>query len=727
MAAIGSIRKHGVLLLVIIGLALLAFILGDLSNVTRVFSNKNIVAKVDGKKIDQLYDKQYKENSAYARLLQGKNSLSDDETFQLHEFTWQNILQNQAIDKQLEKLGMTFTDQMIDEYKEKMIASLNTQQPHQSIIQFASALAQQGGPEYAMSIISHIDELANNEQGKDIYDAWQAMLRLAVSAEKTQQYMSLVQGSIYFSDPMAKQFAKDNKTAMVSLATINPDLNAFQNIKPEISDKEIKEYYNTHKDELFTLQSGNRDINVAVFPIGPTPADLKALEDSVRKDFAAFSEAEGIAEYNASKGNAATADSTFYKKEDIILQGFDSIIFNTPVGSFIQPFTHEEQGMSRWFFGKVFGAANRPDSVLVARIELPFKTAQYQEAPYSKKEARLKADSLKDVILSNQTTIFAEQPNYLYGRDQGDSTLWLAEHATPADIYNNLLTTPNGGIYIYKAPNGYILFQVLDRTQLIEKRQFALYNYDIVASEATFNELRKQANQFAASINSNDELISNAAKQGIQVVNGTNVTSMATNIGQLGSCHEIVGWSFGDDVKKDNISDVFNINRMYLAVASVAKVRESGVQKYNDVKDDIKTMLERKKKTEMVAEQLNNDLKSGNMSSVAQKYTTAVTDSVALIFAGDYYMNRGVEGKAIGQIFNLPVNTPKAVAGDNMAYMVNVMEVRDGQASENLMMEKNYLQNAVFGRDRNESTLFNYLMNQMKVIDNRVRFYQSGR
>ncbi len=379
----------------------------------------------------------------------------------------------------------------------------------------------------------------------------------------------------------------------------------------------------------------------------------------------------------------------------------------------------------KWYFGKVFGTANRPDSVLVATIELPFKTAQYKEAPYSKKEAKMLADSLKQVIASNQTTIFSEQPNYLYGREQGDTTFWMSERATLAELYNNLLATPNGGIYVYKAPNGYILFQVLNRTQLIEKRQFVLYDYDIAASDATFNALRSQANQFAASVSSNEELIAAAAKQGIQVVNGTNVAPMASNIGQLPSCHDIVSWSFGDDVKVDAISDVFNINKMYLAVASVAKIRESGVQKYKDVKDEIRTMLERQKKTEMVVEQLNNELKSGNINTVAQKYTTAVTDSVMLSFAGDYYMNRGVDSKAIGKIFSLNNNTPTAVAGNNMAYLINVTETRDGQASDNLMLEKQYLQNAVLGRERNESTLLSYLINQFKVIDNRVRFYHN--
>ena len=721
MAAIGSIRKHGVLLLVIIGLALLAFILGDLSNVTRVFSNKYTMAKIDGRKMDQEYSKQYEENTALIKLIQKKNSLEDDEPYPIHDMTWQQLIQRQVLDKELEKLGMAYTNQMIEDYKDNMIASLSTQQPNQFIAQFANALAEQVGPENTMAILSNIESYANNDQAKDIYNAYKALVRIAVNAEKQQQYFALAQNSVYFSDPMAKQLAKDNKMSLVSLMTVNPELTAFQNLKPEVAEKEMKDFYNAHKKDLFTVRDRNRDLNVAVFPINPTPADLKAIEDSVRKDFAAFAQAPTIAEYNISKGFGGAVDSTYFKESDINLPELDSLVFKSAVGSFIEPFTYENV---KWYFGKVFGAASRPDSVMVATIELPFKTASYQEAPYTKKEAHQKADSLRDAIVSGQTTIFAEQPNYLYGREQGDTTFWLPERGTMPELYNNLLSTPNGGLYLYKAPNGYIVFQVLNRTQPIEKRQFVLYDYDITASDATVSALRSQANQFAASATSNEELVANAAKQGIQVVSGDHVTSMAANIGQLPNCRDIVSWSFGDDVKKDAISDVFNINRMFFAVASVANVREVGEQKYKDVKDEIKTMLERQNKVDMVAEQLNKDLASGDMQSVAQKYSVAVTDSVSLSFAGDYYMNRGVDSKAIGQIFNLPANKPTAVAGNNVAYVVNVVETRDGQATENLMMEKNYLQNAVLGRERNQDTLLGYLINQVKVLDNRVRFYQ---
>lgn len=718
MAAIGAIRKHGVLLLVIIGLALLAFILGDLSNVHRTFSNKYVMAKVDGKKMDQQYSKQYEENTALMKLLQNKTSFEDNETYQIHEMTWQQMLQDAVLDKQLAKLGLTFTPQMIEDFKENMVASLSTQQPNQFIAQFANALAQLYGPENAMGIISNIETLANQDQGKDIYNAYQALVRFAVSAEKQQNYFALAQNTLYFSDPLAKQLAKDNNMAMVSLMTVNPELTAFQNMKPEVSEKEMKDFYNTHKKDMFDLQADNRDINVAVFPINPTPADLKAIEDSVRKDFTNFTQ-QSIAEFNLSKGNGVV-DSTYFKESDITLPELDSLIFKSSVGSFIEPFLYENV---KWYFGKVFGAANRPDSVLVATIELPFKTAQYKEAPYSKKEAHRIADSLVEVIKSNQANIFALQPNYLYGREQGDTTFWLAERGTMSTLYNSLLETPNGGIYLYKAPNGYIVFQVLDRTQPIEKRQFVLYDYDVNASEATFNALRSQANEFAAGVSNNEEFIANAAKKGIQVVNGERVTSMMANVGQLPNCRDIVSWAFSDEAKKDNISDVFNIDRMYFAVACVAQVREKGVQKYKDAKDDIKTILERKNKLNMVADQLNKDLASG-FDAVAQKYSVAANDSVMLSFAGDYYMNRGVDSKAIGQIFSLPVNKSAAVCGNNMVYVVNVKELRDGQASQNLMMEKNYLQNELIGRERNENTLLNYLISQTKVLDNRVRFYQ---
>ncbi len=718
MAAIGSIRKHGVALMIIIGLAMLAFILGDLSQVTRTFSNKNTLARIGNTKLDNVYGKQYEENTALIRLIQNKSSFDENETYQIHDMTWRQLLQDQILDKQLDKLGLAYNDQMVEDFKADMLASLNSQQPNQFMMQFAQALAQQVGPENAMAIISNIDEYANNDQTRDIYNAYQAIVRFALSAEKANRYGALVQNSIYFSDPLAKKLAADNKSAMVSLMPVNPQSPAFNSITPSVSDKEIKDFYNTHKKDLFTVTEPNRDIDVAIFPINPTTEDLQALEQQVRADFQQFANSDLLA-YSTEKGNGSV-DSTYYKTEDINLDILDSLIFKSSVGSFIEPFVYENQ---KWYFGKVYGGAARPDSVLVAAVELPFKNAQNTGAKYSKKEARLLADSLKNVLLSNQANIFQLRKDFS-ANTAGDSTFWLPERGTITTLYNGLLETPNGGIYVYKAPTGYIVFQALTRTAPIEKRQFVLYDYDILASEATLNKIKSEANAFAASVNNADELLSTAAKKGIQVVQGNNILSMASVINQLPNCRDIVSWAFSDDVKKNDISDVYNVERMFFAVAALRNVRDNGAQKFNDVKDDVKSMLETQVKAEMVADQVNKALSSSNMQALAQQYGTQVMDSVYLSFTGDVYQNRNVDGQAIAKIFALPTNKPTAVNGQNMVYVVNVDQTNTATATPGYAMEKNLLRNQLLGRERNEMTIINYLISQAKVLDNRGRFYQ---
>ena len=433
MAAIGSIRKHGVALMIIIGLAMLAFILGDLSQVTRTFSNKNTLARIGNTKLDNIYGKQYEENTALIKLIQNKSSFDENETYQIHDMTWRQLLQDQILDKQLDKLGLAYNDQMVEDFKADMLASLNSQQPNQFMMQFAQALAQQVGPENAMAVISNIDEYANNDQTRDLYNAYQAIVRFALSAEKANRYGALVQNSIYFSDPLAKKLAADNKSAMVSLMPVNPQSPAFNSITPSVSDKEIKDFYNTHKKDLFTVTEPNRDIDVAIFPINPTPEDLQALEQQVRADFQQFASSDLLA-YSTEKGNGSV-DSTYYKTEDINLDILDSLIFKSAVGSFIEPFVYENQ---KWYFGKVYGGAARPDSVLVAAVELPFKNAQNTGAKYTKKEARLLADSLKNVLLSNQADIFQLRKDFS-ANTAGDSTFWLPERGTITTLYNGLL------------------------------------------------------------------------------------------------------------------------------------------------------------------------------------------------------------------------------------------------------------------------------------------------
>lgn len=718
MAAIGAIRKHGVLLMIIIGLALLAFILGDFTKVTAFFSNKYTMGKMDNERIDKEYQTVYEQNSALFRLFYDKTSLEESETYQVHAITWDQMVEEKTLDKELKKLGLVYTDEMVENVAAEILASLRTQQPDQLLARLFQVLANSYGAENAFAILSNIEDYKDQDGAQEIYNTYKAIERFAVLERKKQSYYLLAQGSLYFSNPLAKQFAADNKSAQVELALINPNNQVFNDINATVTDKEMKNWFKSHKSR-FENKQDSRDIDVAIFPIAPTQEDLKTIEDTVRAIYDRFVNAKSIDEFNVTE-MLGVVDSTYYTAEDVTLDVLDSLIFKRPVGSMIEPFAYENVV---WYFGKTYGSAMRSDSLKIAYLIVDYKNAQNQTSKRTRKAAKREADSLKTLLKTND--IFSIMPNYMAGRNAQDTTLWIEEKATFRNLYDSLMTLRDGGVYVNDAGGAYVVYQVLERTQPKEKRQFVIYPYEIKASEATIKSIRNQANELAASATSDQELIDLANQKGIQMVNGMGVTGMAANVGQLGNCREIVSWAFNDETKVNNISDVFNINNQLFAVASLKSIKEKGTAKFNDVKDAIEAELTAEKKIGMIEEKLKADVAAGkSMNDIAMKYGSVARDSVTLGFGLEFYQNSQVENGAIGKIFTLPEGkNVNVVTGKQSLYLVSIHQYQNGQESANYMMEKIGLRNIVVGRMRNENVLLQGLKDKLPTLDRRHYFY----
>lgn len=719
MAAIGAIRKHGVLLTIIIGLALLAFIVGDFSSLRAIFSDQYTMASVNGEKLNEQYQKEYEENSALWKILYNKQTLEETENYQIHELTWNNLLETKLIDKELEKLGLQYSNEMIEAASDEMIASLRTNRPNQLLAQMVNVIAEQYGVENALSIISNIEDYRDVDGASELYNAYKAIQRFNITDAKRMHYYALAQGATYFSDKMAEQLASQNKNTMASFAMLNPFAPVFNDVVPSVSDKEMKDWYNNHK-KAFDVMENLRDIDVAVFPVTPSTEDLQAIEDSVRAEYQRFVAAPSLLEFNMAE-EKGLVDSTYYTAEDINIDELDSLIFKRPVGSMIEPFTYQD---IVWYYGKVYGAEMRPDSVMVAFLVVDYKTsAQNPNGTRTKKQARLEADSL-DQLVKSGANIFQLMPNYLAGRQATDTTLWVPERGTIPSLYNEFVHTNIGGTYVHQSGSAYVVYQILAKTTPIEKRQFVIYTHEITPSEATVKSIKSSANTLAAAASNADELIDAANAQGVQVLKGTNVRAMDATISQLPNCREIVSWAFSKDVKTDDVSDVINLSNRIYAVAAVRNVREKGMQKFDDVKTDIENQLKAEKKVEMIANNVNEELAKGaSLQDIASKYSTTVMDSIPLTYLAESYMNRNIEDLAISKIFAMPANSSKAVAGKNYVYLVNVSNFNDVPASPNYAGEKGALRNICVGRGRNEATIMQGLRAKAKILDQRNMFY----
>jgi peptidyl-prolyl cis-trans isomerase D len=721
MAAIGAIRKHGVLLMVIIGIALLAFLMGDCSKITTLFSDKYTMGKIDGQKIDDLYRVQHDQNTDLWKFMYDKTTLEESETSQIHELTWNSLVNEILIDKQLKALGLEYTDEMKENAMSEMIASLQTQQPNQMLAQLVNVLAKQYGVENAMNLITNIEEYKNEEGAQSIYNAYKAIERFNIMDKKQQAYFALAQGSLYFSDALAKKMGDDNQSALVKLLSISVNAPAFAEVKAAVTDAEMKAYYKEHKSK-FENKQNLRDIDVAIFPINPTPEDMQAIEDTVKSKYQRFLAAPSIAEFNVAE-SFPPLDSLYVTPDDITPDEFDSIIFKREVGSVIEPFIYQNQ---IWYFGKVYGSAMHPDSIQVALLVLDYKTQNNPNSARSRKQARIERDSLKQLIDSQQASIFQLTPNYLGGRQATDTTMWLPEQGIIRSLYGALVNTPLGGTYTYDAQGAYIVYQVLAKTPMREKRLYTLYPFEIKASDATIKQIKANATQLMTSSNDIDLFTENASKQGVQVIKGVDITPMAAVIDQLQNCRAIVSWAFNDETKLGAVSEVYSLNNnsMY-AIGALRTVKAKGLPKFETVKTTIEQEILDAKKVDLVAEQVKTELATNkDYAALSQKWGGRFVDSTTLTFTGETYQNAGVENLAIGKIFSLPATAQnEVIVGKTNVYALSIYKEEKVAVTPNLMMEKSALRNMVLGRSRNEMTILEGLKDKANILDRRYIIY----
>jgi len=113
MAAIGRIRKHGVALMIIIGIALLAFIVGDLTQIIPSITNRNLLAKIGNETIrmdgrENHYTTYYEQNRALVSYLNNISGTDEEFDQYIHNMTWQQIKTEAILDKELKKIRFHF-------------------------------------------------------------------------------------------------------------------------------------------------------------------------------------------------------------------------------------------------------------------------------------------------------------------------------------------------------------------------------------------------------------------------------------------------------------------------------------------------------------------------------------------------------------------------------------------------------------------------------------------
>ena len=706
MGIIGSIRKHSGIAVAVVGIAIVAFIIGDLTKNQRGVPD---MGKIGDQTITYArYNEKVEEMEESYKAQQGVAQIPAEVEYQLRDQVWQNLVTETLTDKEFEKLGLQLTNaELNDMYMGTFI--------HPYIRQIFT------DPQTGNFNVAAVKQYMSNFDNLDTAQRMQLVeIEKNVTEDRKQQkYSALISRGMYMPKAIAQQIA-DMGSKLSNVTAINC---SYQSLSDDeagaLTDQDYQNYYNKHKAE-FRLRDEIREIDYVIYPVVPTAQDMANIQAEVEKtwdEFQTISADELTFFVNAE--SSRNYDST-YRKASEFTSPMDSALMAAGEGSYISP----RIAGNEWIMAKVLNIANRPDSLRASTIYI-FNSNAGGNITRSDEQAKQLADSVMNVLRSGAMTFeeavskFSDDPQ----KSQNNGDMGWNLDGGYGFINEDIVNTPEGSYFVKKHPQevGYFLVKVTGKTTPHRKYRVATITREIAASEATSRNIYNEANKFAGNNRTYAEMTATAQAENLQVRNAM-VSAMQYGIGGVSNARSIIQWAYNEDTEVGTVADqIFEGDDMYI-VAALKNVYKVGYASLDQVRPMIENQVRIEKKAEVLKARLEEAQKAGgNLSAIAAK-VNATIDTLDSVSFNDYYLGQyGMEPKVQAAIAASEANKLVGpIQGANGVYMVSVNAKMDNPAAanaENIRMQKqqSFMQSL--------RGIQQVLKDKAKVTDNRIKFF----
>ncbi len=696
MATLQKIRSKGPLLVIVIGLALFAFIAGDAWKVLQPHATKQDVGVINGKKISaQDYQAMVDEYSKVQEKLYGRQS-NDDDLTRVKDYIWNSYVQYSIIKKEADKLGLTVTDMeikaLIKDGTSPLLAQTPFYNPQTGSFdkEMMDAFINRGNPEDVALIINYIEE----------------QLRRSLLINKFQ---SLLSKSV-LSNPVEAECSFNDRSNQTDMLLVALPYSSIVDSTIAVSSSDIKDLYN-EKKEQFKNTVESRDLKYIDVVVTPSEADRKALLDEVTEysnelaettaDYASFVRTTGstvsYADLPVTKGALPTD----------IANRLDSVAIGEVFGPF---YTQSDDSYNAF---KVLAKVMAPDSVQFRQIQVVANTVD---------ETKKLADSITTAIKGGAD--FAELAKK-YGQT-GEST-WLASKSyegaqldvNNAKLLNTLNTLEPNGTANLEIGQMNIILQVVARKAMVNKYKVAVVKRPVEFSKETYNRAYNDFSQFVAQNGTIEALEKNAEESGYRLLERNGFMSNEHNVCGVKNTREALKWVF--DAKKGEVSQLYECgDNNQLLVVAVAGINEEGYLPVEKVAQQLRLEVVRDKKAAQLTAQLANAKSFDEAKAVAN----AVSDTVKHVtFAAPTYvaLTHTSEPALSGSVAKADVNKLSApVKGNGGVY---VFQVINKEKTNDTFDEKAEEATAVNMNLRYMSRFMSDLYEKAGVKDTRYLFF----
>lgn len=707
MAALQTIRDRGGLLVsIVIGLALVAFIVGDaLSSGSNMFnSERNQAGEIAGESISIIdYQNKVYQQEELLKMMNGLTALNEEQQSMLRNNIWQQMVMEKLMGREYEELGMTISS---DELYDVLLGDNMNPAIRQL---FADPNTGVVNKEQARMIVKQI--LESPDQGQKTY--WLNMEQEVSDNRLLNKYGTLLAKALFVTDEQAKENAEGN-ASKADISYIVKNYSTIDDSTIQVSNNEIKEYYNDNQARF--QQDEARRIVYVNFDIEPSGEDFTETEKEVSELITEFATSPDPMEFVSLASSAIKADPTYYKKDEISNDSLANFLFDGKGGVFGPYLENNSYKISR-----VGDVRMLPDSVRARHILIAPQNNNYMQA-------KAVADSLANLLkgganfeqLARDNS--TDQNSAINGGDLG----WFNQRTMVQPFSDSVFFAKKNDIKVVLTQFGAHVVQVTDMAKPVEKIQIATIVKEVLPSTKTTNLIYNNARSFATDVKDADSFNKKVEESGLTKRIAT-VSKNDKTIAGMENAREMIRQIYMAEepglVQTTDESIIFTNGNKY-TVAVLTQIDEEGIAPINNVASNIRRILIQKKKAELLKKELAGMMSgSESLLSVAQKAGVEVKEATEVGFNSFQIPGAGIEPRVIAAASMTEQGKLSAPIEGNQGVFVIMVNNRTNEevTPETIAQTKSGMQQANAYRANYQA--IQAIVKNGEVKDQRYKFY----